>query len=191
MRNLEPNQQNIFSSLQIIERSEVDRFMGRVIRFRIDFFVPEKSKKYRGVGYHFVELTGQNIPQFSSYLSPIKLTVEEAVSQELLSPLNGDKNLVLKKITEISTNALGQESVKSNNVDELLNDDKILNEVMSMIAQKKPVVSDYVLVEVAIAEYSLSIEYSLIYMLRNKDNKADFVPSSEILVVVVHDKTIH
>lgn len=97
----------------------------------------------------------------------------------------------MKKITEISTNALGQESVKSNNVDELLNDDKILNEVMSMAAQKKPVVSDYVLVEVAIAEYSLSIEYSLIYMLRNKDNKADFVPSSEILVVVVHDKTTH
>lgn len=60
--------------------------MGRVIRFRIDFFAPEKSKKYRGIGYHFVELTGQNIPQFSSYLSPIKSTVDEAVSQKNTLP---------------------------------------------------------------------------------------------------------
>ena len=55
--------------------------MGRVIRFRVDFFNPEQSEKYRGVGYHFVELKGDNIPQFSSYLTPIELNVEEAVSQ--------------------------------------------------------------------------------------------------------------
>ena len=62
---------------------------------------------------------------------------------------------------------------------------------MKEIADKKPIVSDNVLVEVAIAEYRLSIEYSLIFMLKNKENKTDFVPSSEVLVVVVHDKTTH
>ena len=62
---------------------------------------------------------------------------------------------------------------------------------MKMIVDKNPIVSDYILVEVAIAEYSLSIEYTLIYMLRNKENKTDFVPSSEILVVCIHDKTTH
>ena len=62
---------------------------------------------------------------------------------------------------------------------------------MKMIADKNPIVSEYVLVEVAIAEYSLSIEYSLIYMLRNKENKTDFVPSSEVVAVCVHDKITH
>lgn len=156
-----------------LNRTEIDRKFSKLTRFSIDMINKVDLKRYKAIGYKFLQ-SNSSIPTFASYININNIT---------------DSNT--PTTTEISTNILGQETIKTDNVGKLLKDDAILVMIIKMIESKNPIISDYVLIEVDITEYAQSLKYTLIFNNKNINNDINFKPSSQVVAVAIHDKNTH
>ena len=86
---------------------------------------------------------------------------------------------------------MGDKTVTTTNVDDVLNKDKVLQTVLQWLINQKPVTKNYELSTVQISEYTQALEYRLIMTEKNVNGTENFVPSSELRAVIVHDKTTH
>jgi hypothetical protein len=167
--------QQTFQTMAPVSNSEKDRLMGKISRFAIDGVLSDNSK-YRMTGWQVL-----SVPQgFSEDSQMISMVCPEAMITESYiigtTPTSigttgtTNQNAPTEEIpvtTQITTSVLGDKTVTTTNVENLMEKDKVLQNILQWLISQKPATKNYELSTVQISDYTQTFEYRLVMIEKN------------------------
>lgn len=132
---LSSNDRSLLTGFTVTDKTENDRLMGKISRFSIDYNKNGSSGKYSASGYKALDNTLGAASNFYALVCP-----GTADSSQTFVP-NPDLPVIGPNIglptTQVTTNVLGHETVTTNNIQDLVNQDSILVDILTWLLQQK------------------------------------------------------
>ena len=132
---LSTNDKNLLTGFQVSDKTENDRLMGKISRFSIDYNKKGSSGKYSASGYKPLDNTLGAASSFYSLICPGTVNSSQNFVPNPNLPVVGPNTDL--PTTQVITNIFGHETVTTNNIEDLVNQDSILVDILTWLLKQK------------------------------------------------------
>jgi hypothetical protein len=132
---LSSNDKSLLTGFAVTDKTENDRLMGKISRFSIDYNKNGSSGKFSASGYKPLDNTLGVASSFYALICPGTADLSQTFVPNPELPVVGPNTGL--PTTQVTTNVLGHETVSTNNIENLVNQDSILVDILTWLLQQR------------------------------------------------------